>query len=233
MAFPQQTISLQQGFGVPGELFNDGPVRAAPWELISTPQVNTIGACACTYVSQGVATVGGTAPFVGIIAAPKSYALFSSTLAASMVLADHTIAELITMGTLIAKLASASNPGDLVVYDTTTGALSSQPSIVSFTASFATSVMTVTVAPTTGTLGIGSLITSAGVQPGTTIISLGTGTGGTGTYNLSTSPGTIGAQAATASGSSFAGSGKLFVPRTKTILVPGSANASCIIELTD
>lgn len=66
------------------------------------------------------------------------------------------------------------------------------------TASFATNVMTVT-AVTTGQLAVGQLVKSAGVAAGTYITSLGTGTGGTGTYNLSTSPGTIAAQAASAS----------------------------------
>lgn len=66
------------------------------------------------------------------------------------------------------------------------------------TASFATSVMTVT-AVTSGQLAVGQLVQSANVAPGTYISSLGTGTGGTGTYNLSTAPGTIGAQAASTS----------------------------------
>ncbi|MEN6533962.1 MAG: hypothetical protein ABFD89_09895 [Bryobacteraceae bacterium] len=66
-------------------------------------------------------------------------------------------------------------------------------------ATFATSVMTVTTA-TSGTLAVGQLVVSSGVAAGTYITSLGTGTGGTGTYNLSTTPGTITpAQAVTAS----------------------------------
>jgi hypothetical protein len=40
-------------------------------------------------------------------------------------------------------------------------------------------------------------VTSAGVAAGTYVTSFGTGTGGLGTYNLSTSPGTIAAQAVT------------------------------------
>lgn len=65
------------------------------------------------------------------------------------------------------------------------------------TASFATNVMTVTAA-TAGSLKVGQIISSASVAVGTYIVSFGTGTGGTGTYNLSTSPGVIGAQAITA-----------------------------------
>lgn len=65
------------------------------------------------------------------------------------------------------------------------------------TASFATSVMTVT-ATTSGTLAPGQIITSVGVAVGTYISSMGTYNGTTGTVNLSTTPGTITAQAVTA-----------------------------------
>ena len=62
------------------------------------------------------------------------------------------------------------------------------------TCSFATNVMTCTVIPTSGTFVVGQEVQAAGVAPGTTIASLGTGTGGLGTYNLSTSPGTVAAE---------------------------------------
>lgn len=66
------------------------------------------------------------------------------------------------------------------------------------TASYATNVMTVT-AVTSGTVKIGDAVTGAGVPANTYVVSFGTGTGGTGTYNLSTSPGTVAAQAVTTS----------------------------------
>jgi uncharacterized phage protein gp47/JayE len=53
-----------------------------------------------------------------------------------------------------------------------------------FTAAIAGAVMTVS-AVASGTLAVGQTITGAGVLPGTRIASLGTGAGGTGTYNLS------------------------------------------------
>lgn len=70
------------------------------------------------------------------------------------------------------------------------------------TASFATNVMTVTAV--TGTpLAVGQLITAAtgatALPVNTYIASLGTGTGGAGTYNLTTTPGTIASQANVAS----------------------------------
>lgn len=56
----------------------------------------------------------------------------------------------------------------------------------SFTASIAGTTMTVT-AVASGTVQVGQLITGTGVTAGTTITALGTGTGGAGTYTVSTS----------------------------------------------
>jgi len=56
----------------------------------------------------------------------------------------------------------------------------------SFTASIAAGVMTVS-AVASGTLAVGQTVYGANVLPGTTISSFGSGSGGTGTYNLSTS----------------------------------------------
>jgi len=92
-----------------------------------------------------------------------------------------------TTGLPYTKVASAPATGQ---YCTT-------PAVTGATCSYATNVMTCTVAGT-GNFAVGQTVTSAGVAAGTYITSLGTGTGGTGTYNLSTSPGTISAQATTA-----------------------------------
>lgn len=67
------------------------------------------------------------------------------------------------------------------------------------TATFATSVMTVT-AVGQGTIAVGDEVFADGVATGTTITSFGTGTGGTGTYNLSTSPGTLGSRTVSTGG---------------------------------
>ena len=62
-------------------------------------------------------------------------------------------------------------------------------------ASFATNVMTVV--SLTGALAIGDYVFGAGLPTGTRILSFMTGTGGTGTYGLSTTPGTIAQEACT------------------------------------
>lgn len=76
-----------------------------------------------------------------------------------------------------------------------TGQFAGSPNAVfEGTASFATSVMTVTVV-TGGGIRVGDTVVAAGVTAGTTVTSLGTGAGGLGTYNLSTSPGTLSPEA--------------------------------------
>jgi len=62
----------------------------------------------------------------------------------------------------------------------------SQVSTVAFTGSISGTTMTVT-AVSSGTLGVGQIVTGTGVTSGTTITALGTGTGGTGTYTVNDS----------------------------------------------
>jgi hypothetical protein len=79
----------------------------------------------------------------------------------------------------------------------------------SVTASVATNVLTVTA--TAGVLAVGMSIVGVGIPDGTTIASLGTGTGGNGTYNLSTTPGTIASETMAAWG--WAAGGTLWSAR--------------------
>lgn len=227
----QQSVSLAQGFGVQGEVIYDGPWRAAPWQLQSSPHPNVIGATAFTVVSEGIAMAGSIGVFAGILALPKSYANFTGNggLAPTLTLADDSIGELLTMGTMLALLTTASNIGDLVTYNETTGALASVASSGTLVGSVATTVLTVTGTPTTP-LGVGSVITGNGALPGTVIESLGTGTGGAGTYNLNLTQ-------TDASGTfntvGIPPAGFAFVPKCKTALRNSAANALAIIELTN
>lgn len=232
----QTTVNLTQGFGVQGEIIYDGPIRSAPWQLISTPQANVIGATAYTATSgqtadgqtSGIAQAGGSGAFVGILANPKVYTNTNGSFTATLTLADDTIAELVTMGQMLVKLTTAANPGDLVQYDNTTGALSSIPPVATFTASNATSVLTVTA--TDSFIGPGLIFVIGG--DAVTIVSNGTGVGGTGTYNLSVAVGTV-ASAAFTSRNVLPGSGKTLVPRCKVILRASAANALAMVELTN
>jgi hypothetical protein len=126
MAF-QSTVALQQGFGVPGELYTDAPHKAQSFILESAlAAYNIIGATAFTVTSQGIAAAGGTNPFAGILANPKVAPLqgtTTGTLTPTLVLPNEAQADLVTMGDLVVTLPAAAAIGDLVVYDNTTGAL--------------------------------------------------------------------------------------------------------------
>lgn len=96
-------------------------------------------------------------------------------------------------GEFWANFAAAAAVGQTVYANAQTGlcvaaAAGSSTQSLGFTASIAvtTGVMTVTVAGT-GNLAVGMVITGTGVPAGTFITSLGTGTGGTGTYNTNLS----------------------------------------------
>lgn len=206
----QGSVGVNQAFGIAGELYANSPSRAESFTLVSTPNANTIGN-AFTVSSEGVATVGGTGVFAGILANPKVYA--GSTLTATMVLSDNTQGELVTMGEVVCNYAGAANIGDKVTYDTTTGALAAVPEITSFTGAISTTTLTVSaVANARGNIAVGQVISGANVTPGTVITALGTGTGGTGTYTVSVSQT---AASATITAETVPASGKAFVPNAK------------------
>jgi len=127
MAF-QTTVSRLSGFGVPGELYTDGPTRAQSYILQSTTSsLNIIGATAYTLVSEGIAQAGGTGVFCGFLADPKQYALFATggqTLTPSLTLPNNTQADIVSMGDLVVTLPGAAAIGDYVIFNNTTGAIS-------------------------------------------------------------------------------------------------------------
>ncbi len=112
--------------------------------------------------------------------------------------------ELATRGDFWAKQLLAGATRDQKVFanlqdgTVTSGAAGATIAGNAGTASFATNVMTVTVAPAAA-LKVGDAITGASIPANTFIKAFGTGTGGTGTYTLTTSPGTLSAQAFTGS----------------------------------
>ena len=125
----QSTVQLQQGFGVPGEMFTDSPWRAESFTLVSAlASYNVIGATAYTKTSEGVAEAGagGALGFAGILVDPKNQTLLGvggNALAPTLVLPNQTQAELLTMGTIIVTLPAPAAIGDYLIYDDVTGAL--------------------------------------------------------------------------------------------------------------
>lgn len=201
MADFQSTVNIFNALGIPGELAFNGPIRAGSYNLTSSGTPNVVGYAYTVLAganpdpsgaagNAGNATVGGTGVFAGILMNPKEYALRGTSLggplAASLVLPDYEIGDLLLMGEVFVNLPGPASIGDLVSYDALTGALNSFAPTTRFTATIATTTLTVS-AVAAGSLQVGSLISGAGVTPGTYITALGTGLGGTGTYTINNS----------------------------------------------
>lgn len=213
----QSAVRYDFAFGMPGELLKDGPTRVQPGFIQSASAAyNVVGSTAFTQAaSGGIVQAGGTGNFVGILANPKVYASYGTLsggpLAPTIVLPNNISAEFALMGYLVAILANANiSIGDLVQFDNTTGALSSVAPVAVFTGVQALAVLTVS-AISAGSLGVGSVVKNAAGAIIGTVESLGTGTGGNGTYNLDTSA-TVASGPLTAS--TVAAVGATLVPKT-------------------
>ena len=231
----QSTVNVTLSFGVVGELIVDGPQRAESLTLDTNG--GTIGYGFTKSNSTNVATMGGTIAngvvFAGILANPKTYASFGAVsgnpIDPNLFLPANSQGEFLTMGTIVVASGSAGNIGDLVQFNNTTGAISTLPPTSTFTASQATTVLTVTGTPT-GNLGVGAdVYSTTGVFIGK-IESLGTGTGGAGTYNLTTSA-TVSSEAMTAN--TQPASGNQFVPNAVIYRFPTSASGLIAIRMTE
>lgn len=205
----QQTVQLQQAAAVAGDFASANP-RAS---VVSHEGTLVAGASGVTVARFAWATLAGlvsnsivgatTNKPTGFVHRQQGAALITQYLGevsnlvptgfevTLMATGDYWVAPLVNQAVIGQKVFA--NTGDGTIQTAAAGA-----TIAGFsgTASFATSVMTVTVA-SSGAVKVGDLVTSSGVAAGTYVTSFGTGTGGLGTYNLSTTPGTIAAQAAT------------------------------------
>jgi hypothetical protein len=201
----QSTINVFNPLGFVGNLAFQGPTRAIAANIASSGTPNLFGnaytfsAAATADPAAGApngatAQVGGTGVFAGILIGRQQNVLNGTTgnpLGATLALADNSVGELLQMGYAFVSLPGPANPGDLVTFDTTLGNLNSIPPLALFTGAIAAGgsagvpdVLTVTLMQA-GTLGVGSIISGAGVETAT-ILSLGSGLGGNGTYNIST-----------------------------------------------
>lgn len=200
----QSTINVYNPLGFVGGFAFQGPTRAVAVNVNSSGTPNLFGN-AYTFTSAatadpasaapngGTVQVGGTGVFAGIMIEPKQNVLTGVTgnpLGATLALPDNSVAELLQMGYAFVNLPGPANPGDLLVYDPTTGNLNSIAPTTTFTASIAAGgsagvndVLTVS-AVTAGNIYVGMPVIGVGVAGGTFISSFGTGKGYTGTYNL-------------------------------------------------
>lgn len=191
----QQTVNIENAFGIQGALYDDGPVRSAPYNLVSASAAyNIIGATAFTVTSadpgdnsgSAVAQAGsGGIAFAGILMNPKT-AMTSGTssgaLNPTMTLPNNTIGELLTMGDIIVALPGPASVGDFVAYDNTSGLLSTYARKTNFTGALGTAGALTVSALTSGQVQVGQMITGASIPGGVYVTGLGTGVGDTGTY---------------------------------------------------
>ena len=104
MAF-QSSVNTDLGFGVIGEQFLAGDVRATPATIVSGSAANNVVGRAFTVSNGGdssgdciTAAAGGTGIFAGILANPKSYASVGTTagtLVPTLALPNYTNGELV------------------------------------------------------------------------------------------------------------------------------------------
>ena len=126
----QSAVNVNLGFGIPGELIQDGPQRVDSLAL----DINggTIGLAFTKSNTTNVASQGGVIGtgvlFAGILVNPKVYASYGAVggnpLDPTLFLSAYKQGEFLTMGTICVTVVGACNIGDLVQYNTTTGVLS-------------------------------------------------------------------------------------------------------------
>lgn len=123
----QASVNLNQAAGRAGDIFGDGPTRAFSYVLNSGSQANTYGN-AFTLDSEGIAKVGGTGEFVGVLVNSNtgvSYGTTSGSLAPTMNAPEDSQGDLLTMGRVWCSMATSSTIGNQVIFNQTTGALDS------------------------------------------------------------------------------------------------------------
>lgn len=133
----QSTVRTGQGFGVVGEVLNDGPLRAQPYQIdpAAVAADCVVGRMFSVNIATGrvvpgsaaAAPVQGTNALVGILANPKVYAAAGTqaggTLAPTLLLTPGTNGEFVTMGFIVLEVTGPAVVGDSLEYNLTTGAI--------------------------------------------------------------------------------------------------------------
>lgn len=201
----QRTVNLQQAAAVAGDFASANP-RASVVGHEGTLVAGANGVTVARFAwaaAAGLVSNAGVGKPTGFVHRRQGSALITQYLGetSNLIPTGFEVTLMATGDYWVAPAASVSlnqkvfaNLGDGTIVGGAAGA-----TIAGFsgTASFATNVMTVTVV-SSGVVDVGDVVTSAGVAAGTYVTAQLTGTpGGVGTYSLSTSPGTITAQAVT------------------------------------
>lgn len=123
----QSTVRQDLATGIVGDFaVVDGGERVFPYALDSADAANNVIARAFTIKSEGVAQAGGSGVFAGLLVNPKSYAyqgLFNNA-SAQLTLPNGAQGEFAKRGYVFVTLPAAAAIGAYLVYNTTTGVLS-------------------------------------------------------------------------------------------------------------
>lgn len=127
----QSTVRMDQAFGVPGEIIFDSPLRAQPYTIAAAAVAANcvVGRVFCLdrttrFVSPGGDLTSDAVKFAGIMSSPKQYAatgVAGDPLAPSLLVDPGSEAEFVSMGMIVITTTRATKPGDIVIYNTTTG----------------------------------------------------------------------------------------------------------------
>jgi hypothetical protein len=124
----QSTVYPFQGAGVAGEYYdNRANNNASVFILDSVDAANNVFARVFTVTTEGVARAGGTGVFAGFMVNPKQHAAYGTIangpLAPTMTLPNGVTAAMCYFGEIWVNLPAAADIGDIVLYDNTTGDL--------------------------------------------------------------------------------------------------------------
>lgn len=202
----QTFVNRELPVGVPGD-WAGANIRASvpvgPWELVASPYGVTIGAIGWANPATGIcSTYFQPNSFPGFIHREQqgqglqtSGSAIAANVASQQILSGYPVTAL-AQGDFWALFQGGCSVGNSVYANPTTGALiaGASGSAVTLTGGEGTissaGVLDVTTAPSLADLAVGQIISMSGVPVGTYIASLGTGTGGEGTYNLANLDGT-------------------------------------------
>lgn len=126
----QGSINYDFGFGIPGEIVRDGPLRARRGLINSAAAANNAFGNVFTLNNDGQTVgAGGTGSVWGILANPKQHVSFGTTagpLAPTFVLPNNTIADFVEFAKIVVPLygTKAATAGLQVQFSQTTGQIS-------------------------------------------------------------------------------------------------------------
>lgn len=185
--------------GVPGD-WNGANIRAnvpvGPWSLVAPPSGVNVGVIAWADPAAGIASnYYRPNAFSGFIHRQQQALITGFLAIATANIPSGEMVAAMAQGDWLGIFTGGCSVGQKVYANPTTGALTGAATGNSLTITGATITLTtaglMTVAGTpSGTIAIGQIVVAAGVPPGTYIASLGSGTGGTGTYNVANLDGT-------------------------------------------